>query len=200
MRSQAELVNCRTLRWNGDNVDVKQRLRLPQQTSGRHDELEELAAILSAEAGARRSTLTIVRDERDDLAPAIVVRRPTHRGRRVAVAAVLGLSAVVVGMLTNTVLRSTHAPTTPTTRPAAAVTSIAPNSPATWGVAARQRLSAGGRPVSVFGCMGAYDVDAPLSSGMLPIAYQGTPEYGEYMSACVSDMSGQAATPNELAR
>jgi hypothetical protein len=48
--------------------------------------------------------------------------------------------------------------------------------------------------------MGAYDIDAPGSSGMLPIVYQGTPEYAAYLRACVSDMSGQATTPNEVAR
>jgi len=181
-------------------VDTKQRIRLPEQNSGHHDELAELAAILSAEAKVRHATLTIVRHESDDLAPTIVIRaRNSHRGWRVGGAVVLAFAAAGVASLALGLLHSSSPAPAPVTRPVAAASTAAPTSPATWGAAARQRLGAGGRPVSVFGCMGAYDVDAPQSSGMLPVAYQGTPEFSAYMGACVSDMSGQPATPNELA-
>lgn len=180
-------------------MDTKQRLRLPSQLSGHHDELEELAAILSAEASARRTRTIDLTDPHNGTAT-ILPRRPTHRGWRVAGGVVLALGAVTVALLASAVLRSTKPSPAPAHAPIVASASTAPNSPAAMGAAARHRLAAGGRPVSVFGCLSAYEIDAPGSSGMLPIAYEGTPEYAAYMSACVSDMSGQAVTPTGVAR
>ena len=184
-------------------MDTKERLRLPQQHSGHHDRLEQLAAILSAEAEARRATRTVVRAGAADLAPTILPTRRTHRGRRAVAAVLLAMSAIAVAMLTRSVVQTAasapvrSAPPAGTQAPAAA--SSGASTPVAWGEAARARLSAGGRPVSVFGCVGAYDIDAPRSSGLLPIAGQGTIEYADYLRACVSDMSGQPVTPNEVA-
>jgi len=178
-------------------VDVK--LRLPQQHRGHHDQLEELAAILSAEANVRQAR-TIDLTAHDDIGSTILPqRRRMHPAWRVGGGVVLALGTVAVALLASSFLKSTKP--APTAAPAlvavTAPTSL--NDPASWGVAARARLSAGGRPVSEFGCIGAYEVDVPRSSGMLPIAYQGTPEFAAYMQACVSDMSGHGATPNEVA-
>lgn len=179
-------------------MDTKQRLRLPQPQSGHHDQLQELAAILSAEVDARQTT-TIDLTKPDDVGGSVLPsRRPTHRGWRVGGAIVLALAAGAVAVLATSVFHGAS----PATPPAQHVVAAAPavlNTPAAWGQAARVRLSAGGRPVSMFGCLGAYEVDAPASSGMLPVDYQGTSAYAEYMNACVSDMSGQPVTPNELA-
>lgn len=181
-------------------METKQRLRLPQPNSGRHDELEELAAILSAEVDARRSTTIDLTKPYDDATTTILPRRQTHRGWRVGGAVVLALATAVVALLGSSVLRHTGAASSPQPHPVTAARSATLDTPAAWGAAARSRLSQGDRPVTVFGCMGAYDTDAPGSSGMLPIAYEGTAEYTEYMRACVSDMSGQDVTPNEVAR
>ena len=180
-------------------MDTKQRLRLPQPKTGHHDQLVELAAVLSAEADARQTT-TIDLTQPYDVSSTILPsrRRQTHRGWRVGGAVVLAFAAGAVAVLATSVFHQAS-PATPPASPAVATAPAVLNTPAAWGEAAHARLSAGGRPVSVFGCMGAYDVDAPASSGMLPIAYQGTPAYAEYMSACVSDMSGHSITPNEVA-
>jgi hypothetical protein len=199
--SQAVLVICRTLRWNGENVNTKQRLRLPQPNSGHHDALVELAATLSAEVDARQATTIDLTTKAYDAGSTILpTRRQSHRGWRVGGGIVLALAAAVVALLATIVMHQANPAPAKLQAPVSAALPAAPTTPAAWGRAARARLSAGGRPVSAFGCMGAYDIDAPGSSGILPIAYQGTPEYTEYLSACVSDMSGQAVAPNEVAR
>lgn len=182
-------------------TDTKQRLRLPQPKSGHHDQLEELAAILSAEVDARQTT-TIDLTKSYDVSSTILPsrRRQTHRGWRIGGGVVLTLAAGGVALLAASVFHQPSPAPAPAPHPVTAAASAVVNTPSAWGAAARARLSAGGRPVSVFGCMGAYDIDAPGSSGMLPVAYQGTPAFAEYMRACVSDMSGHSVTPNEVAR
>jgi hypothetical protein len=180
-------------------VDTKQRLRLPQPKTGHHDVLVELAATLSAEVDARQAK-TIDLTKPSVVGSTVLPRRQPHRGWRVAGAVVLTLGATVVALLATSVVHHASPGPAKLLAPVTAELPAAPTTPAAWGQAARTRLSVGGRPVSAFGCMGAYDIDSPGSSGMLPIAYQGTPEYTEYLSACLSDMSGQAVTPNEVAR
>ena len=182
-------------------TDTKQRLRLPQPKTGHHDQLEELAAILSAEVDARQTT-TIDLTKSYDVGSTILPsrRRQSHRGWRVGGGVALTLAAGVVALLATSVFHQSSPAPTPAPHAVTVATTATVNTPTAWGAAAHARLSAGGRPVSVFGCMGAYDIDAPRSSGMLPVASQGTPAFTEYLRACVSDMSGHGVTPNEVAR
>ncbi|HET6910260.1 MAG TPA: hypothetical protein VFH54_13030 [Mycobacteriales bacterium] len=65
-----------------------------------------------------------------------------------------------------------------------------PTSPAAaLGRAAAQRLGAGGRAVTSFGCAASYDADAATSPAVLPAHATSGPEYTDYMHACMSGMS-----------
>jgi len=60
---------------------------------------------------------------------------------------------------------------------------------AALGRSAAQRLGAGGRAVTVFGCQASYDADAAASPAVLPRHATSGPAYTDYMHACMSGMS-----------
>jgi hypothetical protein len=174
-------------------MDLKTRHRLPVQRDGRA-ELAELAATLSEEADRLQRRL---RPEPatagDDVAPAVVVRRRSTA--RVLGFGSLALASLLVAALTVAVARSSSTPSSPPPVHHPAPVVVVAGDPASWGAAAGQRLGQGGRPVDIFGCQGAYAADAPRSGGTLPVPGPGTPAYQRYLTACLSDMSGDAAAP-----
>lgn len=170
-------------------MDLKTQVRLPQQKD-RRAELQALSELLSAQADlrqARPGDEPFEIDQEQLRTRSREIRRQ-WRKRRIVVAGLLLMAAVTVGALVLSALNPPAAGRP--AAPAGTVTTTAGSPASVLGAQAHARLTRGGRPVTAFGCVGAYLADAPQSGGVLPTPGGGTSPYDEYMKACLSDISG----------
>jgi hypothetical protein len=172
-------------------VDLKTRHRIPLQRD-RRAELAALAELMSAQAELREARPGDEPFEIDEVQLRVRSReiRRRWRNRRLIVAGLLLLAVITVaGLVLSALNPPSSAASSGSTRPGLAISTTPAGQ---LGAQARARLARGQRPVTAFGCVGAYLTDAPGSGGVLATPGPGTAAYDEYMSACLSDMSASS--------
>jgi hypothetical protein len=184
-------------------LSVSSRLHLPVQRDGRA-ELHALASEISVVVvsrqrrrggrhahGVPKRTTDSLEARLDELAAAAAAAAAGERRRQRVTPIALTVAAVSVGTLVLSVHHASTPRPAPAPHPVVQPVTAPAGTAAAWGQAAHVRLAQGGRPVTVFGCEGAYIDDAQRSVGALPTPGPGTVTFQQYLAACVSDMSGR---------